>query len=301
MAEPLRIDVHMHLYPSKEAGAREKAEYEIWEYGPKPDVVFSRFGGDTDDALTAMREAGFAHAIVANLFAVALLDDADRTAAPAVHAERLVTSNRWACEVAADHPELTAFPAADPLVLGAEEGAGHLRDLAETHGARGIKIHPVLQRFLPDDPRMEPIYRTCVELGLAVLSHSGAAKGGEHFAEPAAFAPVLEAFPDLTVVLAHLGGAAWRQTVDLARAFPKLTFDLCEIIEWTGAPNAPSVEELARLIRDLGPHRVMLGTDFPWYDLDRTAELVLDLPELSLEEREAMLGANAARILRLPV
>jgi hypothetical protein len=154
---------------------------------------------------------------------------------------------------------------------------------------------------MPDDPRMEPIYRTCVELGLAVLSHAGAAKGGERYAEPAAFAPVLEAFPDLTVVLAHLGGAAWRQTADLAHAFPRVTFDLCEIIEWTGAPNAPSVDQLARLIRDVGADRVMLGTDFPWYDLDRTVDLVMDLPVLSLEEREAMLGANAARILRLPV
>ena len=42
----------------------------------------------------------------------------------------------------------------------------------------------------------------------------------------------------------------------------------------------------------------MLGTDF-WYDL--TVELVMDLPGLALEEREAILGANAARILHLPV
>jgi predicted TIM-barrel fold metal-dependent hydrolase len=301
MAEPPRIDVHMHLYPSKDAGAQEKAEYEIWEYGPKPGVPFSRLDGDVDDAVTAMGEAGFAHAIVANLFAVALLDEADRAAGPEVHAERLVASNRWACGVAAEHPQLTAFPAADPAVLGGEQGARHLRELAETQGARGIKIHPVLQAFMPDDQRMEPIYGTCVDLGLAVLSHSGAAKGGARFAEPAAFAPVLRAFPDLTLVLAHLGGATWRQTAAFAEEFPQVSFDLCEIIEWTGAPNAPTTDELAGLIRDVGPDRVMLGTDFPWYDLDRTVDLVMELPGLSVEEREAILGANAAHILRLPV
>ena len=31
VVDPVRIDMHLHLYPSKEAGAREKAEYEIWE------------------------------------------------------------------------------------------------------------------------------------------------------------------------------------------------------------------------------------------------------------------------------
>jgi predicted TIM-barrel fold metal-dependent hydrolase len=87
--------------------------------------------------------------------------------------------------------------------------------------------------------------------------------------------------------------------VELARAFPRLGFDCCEIIEWTGAPNAPTVEDLARLIQDIGPHRVMLGTDFPWYDLDRTVERVMALPLLAREEKEAILGANAARLLRL--
>jgi predicted TIM-barrel fold metal-dependent hydrolase len=301
MPDPLKIDVHMHLYETKEAGEREKAAYEIWEYGPKPDIRFSRFGGDVDDALTAMREAGFAHAVVANLFALSLLDEATRAAGPDAHAERLVAGNRWACALSVRHPQLTAFVAADPLVLGGEAGARHLREMVERHGARGIKIHPVAQGFMPDDPRMEASYRTCEELSLAVLSHSGSDKVGTGFAVPASFASVLQAFPKLTLILAHLGGASWRQTADLAGAFPEVAFDLCEIIEWTGAPNAPSMLDLARLIHDVGPERVMLGTDFPWYDLDRTVELVMDLPILSTEEREAILGANAARILRLPV
>jgi predicted TIM-barrel fold metal-dependent hydrolase len=299
--EPLRVDVHMHLYRSKADGAREKADYDIWEYGSKPDVAFSRFDGDVDDALAAMREAGFAHGVVANLFAVALLDEAARASGGPSHAERLVESNRWACEVAAAHPELTTFVAMDPGVLGGPEAARHLREMAERHGARGVKLHPVLGGFVPDDPRLDQVYRTCVELGLAVLSHSGSDRAGAGFAEPRAFAPVLGAFPDLTLVLAHLGGASWKQTADLTRAFPRVAFDLCEIIEWTGAPNAPTVPELARLVADVGPDRVMLGTDFPWYDLERTTDLVMRLPGLSVEERESILGRNAARALRLPV
>ena len=45
----------------------------------------------------------------------------------------------------------------------------------------------------------------------------------------------------------------------------------------------------------------MLGTDFPRYDLADTANRVMDLPLLSSEQKSQMLGANAARILRLPV
>ena len=192
-----------------------------------------------------------------------------------------------------------ALRGAGPWAQSPEENAAHLRELAERHGARGVKLHPVVQRFAPDDPRLAPSYRTCVEMGLVVLAHSGTAKGPTQYAEPRAFANLARTWPDLKLVLAHLGGGSWRQTLELARAFPHLCFDCCEIIEWAGAPNAPSAEDLARLIRDVGSHRVMLGTDFPWYDLDRTMERVMELPILAREEKEAILGANAARLLDL--
>lgn len=301
MADGLRIDCHMHLYETKAAGRREKETYEIWEYGAKPDVVFSPLDGDIADAEAAMTSADFDHGVIANLFAIALLDDQLRSASTAVQAERLVAFNRWACELAATRSQLSVFLAADPTVLGGDAGATHLREMVERHGARGVKIHPVLQRFMPDDSRMHPTYQTCIDLGIPVLSHSGSARGGATYAEPMAFANLMRSFPDLTLVLAHMGGGAWRQTAAFAEAFPQVSFDLCEIIAWTGAPNAPSSRELAKLILDVGPQRVMLGTDFPWYDLADTASRVMDLPLLSREQKAAMLGANAARILRLPV
>ena len=296
-----RIDCHMHLYPSKAAGRHDKASYQIWEYGEKGDVVFSNFDGDIEDAEAAMSRAGFSHAVIANLFAIDLLEDDLRSANTDDQAEHLMAFNRWACDLAAKRGHITVFAAADPTVLGGDAGAAHLRDMVVNHGARGIKIHPVVQQFLPDDPRMHAIYRSCTELDIAVLSHSGSARGSVQFGEPKAFARLMSAFPDLRLVLAHLGGGSWRQTTEFALAFPQVYFDLCEIIAWTGAPNAPSVNELALMIEAIGPDRVMLGTDFPWYDLDVTADRVMDLPFLSEEQRLAMLGANAARILRLAI
>jgi len=301
VADELRIDAHLHLYESKVAGLREKETYEIWEYGPKQDIAFARFGGDIEDAEAAMAEAGYTHAVIANLFAIALLDEDLRSADPHVQAERLMAFNLWACNVAATRGQLSVFVAVDPTVLGGDPGAAHLREMVERHGARGVKIHPVVQRFLPDDPRMHPIYQACVDLGIPVLSHSGSDRDGAAYAEPGAFAGLLRRFPDLNLVLAHLGGGAWRQTAAFAEAFPQASFDLCEIIAWTGAPNAPSARELAKLILEVGPQRVMLGTDFPWYDLADTAKRVMDLPLLSHQQKTEVLGANAARILRLPV
>ena len=149
------------------------------------------------------------------------------------------------------------------------------------------------------DERMWPVYRTCQELGIPVIGHSGPDRFGGHFAEPQAYAGMLGEFPQLKVVLAHLGGGTWQQAPEIAQAFPNAYFDCCEVIEWTGGTNAPSDQQLGQLIKDIGPDRVMMGSDFPWYDLDHTVERVMELPALSQEEKEGMLGANAIRILGL--
>jgi len=97
--------------------------------------------------------------------------------------------------------------------------------------------------------------------------------------------------------MAHLDNGSWRQTKEVADAFPNALFDTSEITEWHGAPLAPTHEELARLIQDIGSERVILGTDFPWWSPAHCAQGIMDLPILSNSEKEAILGANAARIL----
>jgi predicted TIM-barrel fold metal-dependent hydrolase len=315
MSGPLKVDTHLHMYPSRAEGEWWKAGYEIWEYG-KGTVRWSEDAGTLEETTAALDRGGFAHGVVLNLFAAGPfrqqyestlppdMDAAQRARALAEFdvtiGERYVAFNRWLMDTLAGVPALTGFVAMDPWALPPERNVAHLREMAE-RGARGVKLHPVLQKFEPNETRLHPVYQACREIGLAVLSHTGPARDGAPFAEVPAFAPMLAEFPGLTVVLAHLGGGKWRDTLAVARAFPQVAFDLCEIIEWAGAPGAPTAAELATLIRDIGPERVVLGSDYPWYEPARTAELVESLPVLSRAEKDAILGENAARILRLPV
>jgi predicted TIM-barrel fold metal-dependent hydrolase len=316
MASVRLIDTHLHIYRTREEGrAQKEGGYVIWEYGQKPDVRFSQYDGNLEDALDAIQKGGFSRAAVMNLFtatrtrahAISALPDglsADERSREiekidATMADNLIEFNTWICELVEPYDQLVPFVAADPMALPGEPGAAHLRDMVENHGARGIKLHPMLQDFHASDERMWPVYRTCQELGVAVVSHSGPARGGEPYAEPHAFARALEAFPELKMVVAHMGGATWGQCLELARSYPNAYFDCCEIIEWCGAPNAPTDAQLARLFRDIGADRVMMGSDFPWYDLDRQVERVMELPVLSREEKEGVVGANAERILGL--
>ena len=315
MAKPIIIDAHVHVYRNREQGLLSKENYEIWEYGTKADVRFSAYSGDLGDVLRAIDDAGASRAVVVNLFAISFarseaiaelpggLDEAQKEEAlkaiDASMGERLKTFNAWACDIAKEYPQLVPFVAADPWVLSIEEMQTHIREMVDCQGAKGIKVHPVLQRFYMYDERMLPIYRICVEMGIPIIAHSGPSRDVNQYAEPRSFAKTLKAFPELRLVLAHMGGGAWRQLLELAQAYPNAYFDCCEIMEWTGAPNAPTNHELAQLILDVGPERVMMGSDFPWYDIDHSVERVMELPLLSTEQKEALLGANAIRILGL--
>ena len=168
--------------------------------------------------------------------------------------------------------------------------------MADEHGARGLKLHTIALRAFPGEAALAPTFATCEARALPVVAHCGPDRHGAGWALPGAFAPVLERHPGLPLVLAHLGGAAWREVAELALAFPSARFDLSEIVSWSGhAPGAPNPAELSVLIREIGAERVLLGSDFPWYEPGDVVAAVEALPGLGPEERAAILGGNAPR------
>jgi len=306
------IDVHIHIYRTSKQGHRGKEEYDIWEYG-EMDVTLSCFGGSPEEALTAMEEAGAEKAMVVNLCSrSSLMEEAKLELSTALNQRqrdeavkeiasnldgRLRASNEWVCALAKSHPQLIPFIGVDPSILSPEEMETHVREMARGRGAKGVKVHPVSQGFYMHDPRMSGVWRACVDLGLPVMAHVGPAKRGAQYSTPAAFAPVMEAFPGLRLVMAHMGGGSWRQLPRFAEAHPGALYDICEIIEWTGAPEAPTDLDLAKLILKVGPENVMMGSDFPWYSILHTVERVQELPLLTEEQKSLILGGNALEFL----
>jgi predicted TIM-barrel fold metal-dependent hydrolase len=295
MSDPLVVDVHVHLFQRPDDPMRDG--YDIWEYGPLADVQAGHRRGTVTDLRDSMDARPGTHCVVLGMFVpdAAVLAEPDGRAREAL---RLQNENEWLLATAARSPDLTPLVATDPSVLGGPAGADHLRGAVE-RGARGTKVHPILQGFHPSDPRMDSVYAVCVEEGLTLLSHSGLTKGPAQWSNPFAFSPVLDAHPDLLLLLAHLGGACWHEIAAFAAAYPSVSFDLCEIIAWTGSANGPSRDELGRLIREIGSDRVLFGTDFPWYELDATVDQLMHLPHLSDEERLGILGENAVRRMGL--
>jgi uncharacterized protein len=297
------VDVHTHTYPRAEIG-RQALEGDGW----------SPYAGTTPELREAMARGGIATAVMANLTPIpdmreaalarlpATLSAAERAEAEARVADelrsRLVRRNRWTLDVAAGDPALLAFVGLDPSVMNPGQMRDELEACAEA-GARGVKLHPIVQRLDPATATLWPVYELCQELGLPLLFHSGflGRSAWNALARPRAFADVLEGFPHLRIVLAHLGRGHFEEAVELAARFPQVAFDTCAVVTAAAVPWRLPDDEAVALLRRLGVERVCFGSDYPWFDPAADAARVAALPGLGDGERAAILGDNARRLL----
>lgn len=160
-----------------------------------------------------------------------------------------------------------------------------------TRGFSGLKFHPDMQQFNIDDPRMDPIYKWCAANDLPICFHSGDPR--YDYSSPLRLARVLDRYPSLRVIAAHLGGyRQWDSEIDVLIGRENVYFDTSSAI--TFLPPERSLE----IIRAHGADKVFFGTDYPITtqakELERFAAL-----GLTQGEAEAILFGNAAKFLGL--
>lgn len=166
-----------------------------------------------------------------------------------------------------------------------DEDIRHLLDL----GLHGIKLHPDMQKFALDSPESFQLFDRCAGK-LPILIHTGDRRF--HYSNPAQLKPVLERYPEATIIGAHMGGyTCWEEaTHELAGKYPNLYVDISSTM-FAVAPN-----RVVELIRAYGKNRVLFGTDFPMWHPQEELKRFLALP-LTESERQAILYQNACRLL----
>ncbi len=199
-----------------------------------------------------------------------------------------------------DYPDVfTGLGSVDP-----HKGEAAVAEVASIAalGLRGVKFHPSLQAFAPDDPKYQPIFAACQEHGLLALFHTGTSgigarrPGGQgiriDLSHPLKLDPVAAAHPDLTVVAAHFG---WPWHMDLIAIALHKTNVYIDISGWSPRRIPP---EVIRELRGRLSGQFLWGSDYPLLTPERgLAEFdELDVPS---EVARAVLYDNAARVLGL--
>lgn len=210
-------------------------------------------------------------------------------------------SNAEIADAAAEHADvLIPFASIDPAKGRA--GARAFRTLVEERGMRGIKFHPSLQGFAPNDRSAYPLFEVAAELGVPALFHTGQTGIGAgmpggggirlSLSNPMLLDDVAVEFPELTIILAHPSFPWQDEALAVATHKPNVFIDLSG---WSPKYFPP---QLVRYANTLLQDKVLFGTDYPVINPDRW---LADFAALDLKEhvRPKILKANAIRVLGL--
>lgn len=200
---------------------------------------------------------------------------------------------------------LLFFAAIDPVQpdFMAELERCH-RDL----GAVGVKLAPLYQNVHPRDSRCCDIYRYCERHGLPVLFHAGTSfVSGTmlDYSRPVHFDAVAVDFPELRMVLAHLGHPWEGETIAVIRRHPHVFADLSALYyrPWQ------FYNSMRLLVEYRTDAKVLFGSDFPFTTTGssltgvRGVNAILaqsGLPPIPAEVLESIIHRDALGLLGLP-
>lgn len=239
------INCHLHLIETENISQMEKS-LELLKNIPS----FSAFGEKEEmikflslkNVIKQIDEAGISKSV---LFACQ---------APFVYA-----SNEFVAEVCRKFPEkFIGFASVDPKD---PEAPSKLEAAVKNLGLAGLKLHPPLQDFFPNDRKVWPIYEKAQELGIPVVFHVGTTPFGPLVklaqANPILIDEIANDFPKLKIILTHLGTLWSDEAFMVAEKNPHVYVDT--------AAYPYEIKKLLTvdLIKRVGEDKFIFGTDFP--------------------------------------
>ncbi|MDA2953924.1 MAG: amidohydrolase family protein [Actinomycetota bacterium] len=151
---------------------------------------------------------------------------------------------------------------------------------ADTTGVRGVKLHPVTQRFHPEGDECVRVVREATDRGWPVLFHAGF--GARPLGD--AFARLIDHVPDARLILAHGGRGDHRALVAATAGHPGVLFD-------------SSIAALPDLVT-LAPERIVFGSDRPYGDHAQALHLVGVAARVAGWDDTAMRGVLGETLLK---
>lgn len=141
---------------------------------------------------------------------------------------------------------------------------GWERELKEAMegGCRGLKVHPILQRIPPEDPFLFELLEAFRRYGRPVLFHTGefdyfvTRDPHAQFGDVRRLERLIAAFPDLPIILGHMGLYHPERALELARRHENV------YLETSFQP----LKVVKEAIRAAGRERVIFGSDWPESD-----------------------------------
>jgi predicted TIM-barrel fold metal-dependent hydrolase len=193
-----------------------------------------------------------------------------------------------------------AFASIDPH--RGSEAVAEARRLVAGGGIRGLKLHPPIQQFTPNDRMAYPLYEVFAEARLPVLFHTGHSGIGTgmpggggirlKYGNPMPIDDVAVDFPDMPIILAHPSFPWQDEAISICLHKPQVYIDLSG---WSPKYFSPTLVQYANTLLKT---KVLFGSDYPLLTPDRWLS---DFEKIAIrdEVRPLILKENAVRLFGL--
>lgn len=184
----------------------------------------------------------------------------------------------------ARHPDrLIGYVSVPTLRLG-KRGVEEVRRCYEKYGFRGMKIYSHPEASIAE-PGTADLLAAAAEYGMPMLAHT----------TPDECDYLMTQVPQARLLMAHMGGhpyafGDWHRAVKVAAKHPNLLIDT--------ASSQIDNGMLEHAVAELGPEKILFGTDMPLLD-PHTQLAKVKGADISEEAKQAILGGNLVRLLGL--
>lgn len=130
-------------------------------------------------------------------------------------------------------------------------------------GAQVFKVHIQVGGFSALDPRLEASWELIARAGVPVVMHCGSGPHGGKYTGPRPIYELVEQYPELVLVIAHMGMPEYEEFANLARGAPNVYLDTTMVgTAYAERQFVPVPDGYLTTMAELC-HKVVLGTDFP--------------------------------------
>jgi len=211
------------------------------------------------------------------------------------YTREIASDNRAIYEGVRAYPDrIIPFAGVNPL-LGMDAALDELSRCIETYGVKGIKLNGARDGYYIDDPRLSlPLIERIAGAHLALAFHCGA--NDYERTHPFRIAKVSELYPDLPILVVHMGGSGqpglYEAVIEFATKYST----------WYLVDSEADYRQVHKALTMLGAERVCYGSDTPFcpmrFEWGIRQAIYSDLGDA---DRAQVLGGNMVRLFRLGV
>jgi predicted TIM-barrel fold metal-dependent hydrolase len=174
----------------------------------------------------------------------------------------------------------------------------------EDLGLKGVKFGPIYNGVALSDSRLEPVYEYLQKHNIPLTMHMGttfARQAPIDMGRAIHVEPVALKYPDLTMILAHMGHPWYEEAIVVSRKQPNVFLDQSALFYRPWQYYNMLILSQEYNITD----KIFFGTDFPFAQVDESVEGLINinkmlegtsLPRVSKETIDRIIWSNPFRV-----